>query len=224
MEKDKQAAHKRKMQEKEHLKLVLEENEKNKKILAANLQKEREEDIKACEDYTRMLDKQEEDRENYFKMRAKRQNEFMSQMAENVIKVQDEYLQKELDTINKYQQAKDQKDLDEENRRKLQIKMNKKDMKAFLETQMIDKKKILEFEKTLDEKQLKIWREDLQSYLDREKDLFSKTKMMKKDYNHYLKDQMVEQNLQKKSERMNDNEYLFNKELLENFKKTTSQK
>ena len=109
IEKEKRAAEIRKVQEKDHLKLVLEENEKNKKIQAINLQKQREEDIKSCEEYSRILDKQEKERENYFKMREKKQSEFMNRMVETVIKGQDEKLQKEYETNMKYQNEKNKK-------------------------------------------------------------------------------------------------------------------
>ena len=99
----------KKIQGKEHLKNVLEENEKNKKILAAKLLKEREDDIKACEDYSKILDKQERERENYFKDREKKQHNIMGRMVETVIKDLNEKQKKEDETIKKYQDDKNKR-------------------------------------------------------------------------------------------------------------------
>ncbi len=109
IEKEKEMAVVKKIQGKEHLKNVLEENEKNKKILAANMQKEREDDIRACEEYSKILEKQERDRENYFKDREKRQNQIMNRMVETVIKDLGEKQRKEEETIKKYQDEKNKK-------------------------------------------------------------------------------------------------------------------
>jgi hypothetical protein len=54
------------------------------------------------EDYTRILDKQEQDRVDYFKSIEERQKKHMSRMVENVIKKQDEELQEEERKIKKY--------------------------------------------------------------------------------------------------------------------------
>ncbi len=72
-------------------------------------ERERHHDIKLMEEYTRMLDKQEQDRVDYFKSIEDRQKKHMSQMVENVIKKQDKELQEEERNIKKY--------VDEKNRR-----------------------------------------------------------------------------------------------------------
>jgi len=207
----------RKSNEKAHLMSVLEENEKNKVIAAQNLQKVREEDIKACEEYSKILDKQENDRANYFKMREKKQNECMSRMVENVIKGQNEKDKKELENILRYQDEKNKRDEEEENRRKLRVKMNKKDMRSFLNGQMSDKKKLAEFEKTLDAKQLKIFQDDYETYLINEKYNNQKLKNKNLTYQDFLKQQIEERKAQN-IVKMNDNEYLLNKNLLEDIK------
>ena len=53
-------------------------------------EKERQEDIKAQQEYTRMLEKQEQDRINEFKAREQRAQEFMNRMADTVIKSMDD--------------------------------------------------------------------------------------------------------------------------------------
>lgn len=53
-------------------------------------EKEKQEDIQAQEQYTKMLEKQEQDRMNEFKAREKRAQEFMNKMADTVIKQMDD--------------------------------------------------------------------------------------------------------------------------------------
>jgi len=86
MEKEKQLAAMKKQHEKEALMKVLLENEENKKKRYEDLLKEREEDVKTCEDNAKVLDKQEKDRENYFKNKERKANEFSKKMADTVIK------------------------------------------------------------------------------------------------------------------------------------------
>lgn len=75
-------------QEREYLQKMLAENERQR----CKAQKDKEEnlanDIQAQEEYTRMLDKQEEDRNREFKEREKRAQLFMNDLANNVIKNQ----------------------------------------------------------------------------------------------------------------------------------------
>lgn len=100
---------KRKAEEKQSLVKVLEENEINKKKQLENAQKAKEEDIKLAEEYTKLLDKQEEDRANYFKNKQKQQNQFMQIMSNTVIKEQESKLKEELDKIRLHQQKKNEK-------------------------------------------------------------------------------------------------------------------
>ncbi len=59
IEKEKQVIQNRRLHDKEYLKKVLIENEENKRKQQENLRKEREEDVKICEEYAKVLDKQE---------------------------------------------------------------------------------------------------------------------------------------------------------------------
>jgi len=86
---------------------MLIENEENKQKQLQNLQREREDDVKACEEYARVLDKQEKERENYFKNKEKRSNEFSKKMADTVIKDMEEKLTREEQNMRKYQLDKE---------------------------------------------------------------------------------------------------------------------
>lgn len=69
---------------------MLLENEKNQAKMKVEKEKERQQDVRAQEEYTRMLTKQEEDRLNEIKARERRAQEFMNRMADTVIKNMDE--------------------------------------------------------------------------------------------------------------------------------------
>ena len=97
----------RKTQDKAYLHKMLIENEENKQKQMQHLQREREDDVKACEEYARVLDKQEKERENYFKNKEKKSNEFSKKMADTVIRDMEEKLTREEQNIRKYQLEKE---------------------------------------------------------------------------------------------------------------------
>ena len=69
---------------------MLLENDKNKVKLGAEKERERLEDIKAQKEYSKMLEKQEQDRVNEFKSREQRAQDFMNKMADTVIRKMDD--------------------------------------------------------------------------------------------------------------------------------------
>ena len=89
-------------QEREYLQKMLEENDKNKQRMKAAQEKERLDDLRAQEEYTRMLDKQEADRQNEMKSREKRAQDFMNKMADNVLKKMSDRQKFEEEMLAKY--------------------------------------------------------------------------------------------------------------------------
>lgn len=67
---------------------MLIENEINKKKTEDEKKHQRDLDVQAQEEHIRMLDKQEQDRQREFIARERRAQEFMNNMAGNVIKNQ----------------------------------------------------------------------------------------------------------------------------------------
>ena len=102
IDQEKQVIQTRKVQDKEHLIKTLLENEINKKKQIENLIKEKEEDVQLVEEYAKVLDKQEKDRENYFKNKEKKANDFSKLMTETVIKEMDDKTKREEECIKKY--------------------------------------------------------------------------------------------------------------------------
>lgn len=109
MEREKEEEIRKKLDAKNNLKIILQENEANKKRQVEDLRREREEDIRSMEQYTRILDKQEQDRANYFKNCENRQNEHMSRMANTVIKQHDERMKQEEEKNKQYQEEKNRR-------------------------------------------------------------------------------------------------------------------
>lgn len=70
--------------------------------MKAAQEKERLDDLRAQEEYTRMLDKQEADRQNEMKSREKRAQDFMNKMADNVLKKMSDRQKFEEEMLAKY--------------------------------------------------------------------------------------------------------------------------
>jgi hypothetical protein len=102
MEREKQIFIKKKIEEKEALKKTLKDNELNKVKALEQFKKERAEDIQIMEEYAQVLDKQERDRAEYFKRIERNANNFMSMMAGTVLKEQNDRNKAEEGMMNKY--------------------------------------------------------------------------------------------------------------------------
>jgi hypothetical protein len=96
---------------------MLTENERQKQIALSDKEKQRLEDIRAQEEYTRMLEKQEQDRANEFKARENRAQEFMNRMADTVIRKMDDKQREEEDKIRRYETEKEMRERLEDERR-----------------------------------------------------------------------------------------------------------
>jgi len=217
IEREKQTALMRKQQERDYLQKVLRENEENKIKQMENLKREREEDVKICDEYAKVLDKQEKDRENYFKNKEKKANEFSKKIAETVIKDMDEKQRREEENIRKFQIDKEIKEKEDDERKRRAMLDNKKDIKKFLDMQVEEKRKINNFEKSLNSEQARIWKQDVENFTCQEQDTNSKVRSMNVSNQEFLLRQMQEKK-GKKHAKMNEHEYLLNRNLLEQIK------
>jgi len=197
---------------------VLLENEENKKKRYEDLLKEREEDVKTCEDNAKVLDKQEKDRENYFKNKERKANEFSKKMADTVIKDMEDRFKKEEEAIRKYQHERNIRENEEEEHKKRAIHYGKKEIKKFLDMQVEEKRKINEFEKSLNTEQAKIWKTDVQKFAEQEQEINGKIRAMNVCNQGFLLKQ-IENRKGKKYQKMDENEYQLNKNLLEQINK-----
>src|SRR4051812_45160910 len=104
---------------------MLDENEEFKRRQQELLHRERLDDIDAMKEYTRILDKQEQDRADYFKKCENRQKDAMNRMANTVIKEQDAKLKEDEEKCKRWQEDKERRDQEEEDRRKKYVKDSK---------------------------------------------------------------------------------------------------
>jgi len=95
-------------------------------------ERERQEDIKAQQEYARMLEKQEQDRINEFKARERRAQEFMNKMADTVIKDMDDRQREEEEKIKRYEMEKEMRERMEDERRYKKLKNEQQRMRDFL--------------------------------------------------------------------------------------------
>lgn len=99
----------KKIKAKEEFKKTLQDNEISKKLQNEKLQKEIEDDRKAMEDYTKILDKLEKERADYFKRCENKQKAFMDRMQNTVIEEQNNNIKQEEIKIQKYQEEKNRR-------------------------------------------------------------------------------------------------------------------
>lgn len=109
MEKEKQTMIKKKIDEKEALQKTLKDNELNKIKQMEAMRKEREDDIKAMEEYAKILEKQENERKEYFNRIERNSNSFMSKMVETVLKDMDGKNKEEEEKMKKYMEEKERR-------------------------------------------------------------------------------------------------------------------
>jgi len=219
MDKEKQVTLKKKVDEKEALQKTLKDNELNKIKQLEALRKEREEDIRATEEYTKILDKQENDRKEYFKNIERCSNSFMSKMVGTVLKEMDDKNKDEEDRMKNYLNDKEKRAQEEDERKKQQSHENKKAMKNYLDMQVDEKKQMNDFEKTLNAEQARIWKIDTQRFTEQEKDINSQIRFGNVLNADFLKSQKEMKNA-KKPAKMTDAEYALNRNVLEKAKIT----
>lgn len=109
MEKEKQMLIEKKIKEKEALQKTLKDNELNKIKQMELLKKEREDDIRATEEYTKVLDKQEQERILYFKNIERKAQNFHAKAVETVLNDMERKIKQDEDRMNNYLKEKEQR-------------------------------------------------------------------------------------------------------------------
>jgi 6-pyruvoyl-tetrahydropterin synthase len=120
---------------------MLTENEKHKAKALAERERERLEDIRAQEEYARILDKQEHDRLNEVKQREVRAQEFMNRMADTVIKNMDNRARDEEEKIRRYEAEKELRERLADEAKMNRMKSEQHRMRDYLAKQMDDKRR-----------------------------------------------------------------------------------
>ena len=215
LEKEKKFLMDKKMKESEIIKKDMKETEDNMKIKLEKLKKQKEDDKIFCQDLERTEEKNELERNRIFeKMRSLkhyRVNPNVKNIIEKIKKDEEEEDEKLRIYLIHKKKIEDEKEEREKNRR---IQMNY-DLKKHLEIQMEEKRKEREFEKNLWREQGKIWNIDSEKYLMEKKEIDEKIKKMNLKNAEKLREQIQYRNNENnKKKSMSIMEYSLNKNTL----------
>lgn len=203
------AADKRKEQ-KEQLRKVLLENEERRRLDQEFAAKQKADDIKAQKEYTRLIEAQEAARAAEIQAREDRAKQFMSLMADTIVKDQrEQLLDEERKTLQHYLDRESREIADEKVRQK-RLYDQKRDIKAFLDKQLEEKEKRRLQEKEIENLQARIWKKDTEDYNYSEKAKFDKMKEINLQQQEFLKKQIDEER-KRKGKKMSTEELLLNK-------------
>lgn len=109
IEKEKEKKQMKKMEEKELLQHTLRENEINRMKHLENQKKEKLDDVKATQEYTRILDRQEQERVEYFKKIERNSSNYVNRMADTVLGNLDKKNKEEEDKMRAYLEEKEKR-------------------------------------------------------------------------------------------------------------------
>lgn len=135
-----------------------------------------EDDIRCAEENNKILEKQENDRRNYFKNIELKSTDFMAKMTDTVLKDLKDKNDKAEKRMNDFLKQRDDQAIENEKLSLMQKKQDKKELKKFLDSQVEEKKKLAMFEKEIDEEQARIIKVDKELYEDYKRDANEKVR------------------------------------------------
>ena len=225
IEKDQKALKEKKIKENEALNRALKENELRKERLKQQLQKQKEDDVLSLEEHIKTEEKQDQERKNYFDRIKNYGNKYSLKKAEEILEEMLKNKKKEDEKIQYYYDEKRKMADEKERMAMMKRRMERKELKKYLDMQIEEKKKEEDLLKALDYEQARIWNVDAKKYSEDEKKVDGKIRAMNKNNLDFLVKQMNE-NLSKKNIKKNNNmsdaEYYMNKDLLEKAKASLS--
>ena len=219
IEKEKRIAMERKIKENEALNKAIKENEIKKEKLKQLMKKQKEDDILSMEEQIKTGEKQDLERKYYFDRIKNYGNKYSLKKAEEILEQMKDAQKKEDEKIQFYYDEK-RKVADEKERKEfIKKRMERKELKKYLDMQVEEKKKEEDFLKALDYEQARIWNVDCKKYMEDEKIIDGKIKKMNKINQDSLIKQINENSKKKKMRKnMSDAEYYMNRDLLEKAK------
>ena len=213
MEDQARVAAQRREEERHHLRKVLQDNEEYKKKMAEEAKREKDADVRAQQEYTRLVEQQESKRAAEFKAREDRAKKLMSMMADTVIKDQKEQILDEERKLLRYHQEREHREVEEEKRRFVRGQEQKREMRDFLDKQKHEKDLRRQEEEEFNRKQADLWKKDTNDYNNQEKLKMDTIRDINKRNADFLK-QQIELERKKKGRKMDVQEALLNKEKL----------
>jgi len=109
IEKEKQMALNKKIEEKEALQLLLQENELRKITLSEQKKEQKNIDIKSMIDMQKVVEQREKDRNDYFKIRERRSGETAFKAIETVVKAMNMKNIEEEEAIKRFEVERDRR-------------------------------------------------------------------------------------------------------------------
>lgn len=173
---EKDAAIKKKVEAIEALQKTLIENEENRKLRERLKQEEAEDEMKTNNEYNNIVKKQEKDRANYFKNIEMKSTDFMAKMTETVLKQLKDKNDKAEEKMNEFLKKKELESIQKEKDEMMRRKEQKKELKKFLDKQLVEKQKLLDFEKEVDNDMADIIKQDFKLYEEYKKDAAEKVR------------------------------------------------
>ena len=217
MEKEKQAAIQKKIKENEALKKVIRENELYKEKQKELLQKEKEEDIESYKEMERNELKKDLERKRYFDNIRRFANKYDENETAKILNQMKKDQQDEDEKVYQLMMEKNRQEEEKEKKDKIKRKEDKIAMKKFLDMQIEEKKKDMELEKAINDEQARIWNMDCKKYSEDEKRINKIIRDMNKRNLDSIMEQMKKRK-EKKNQSMSEVEYAINRETLEKAK------
>jgi hypothetical protein len=169
-------------------------------------------DMKAQEEYARMLDKQEQDRINEMKSREERQQKLMARMADSVLKEQYARSKEEDHMLLSQIEERERLDREADERRRQVEEQQKREIRKFLDRQVEEKKYRKQNEKESYNEQAVMWKQDSEDIFKIEEERKMREKEINLAHAEMLKMQMEQKH--KKKGKMTSTEAKLNKQLI----------
>ena len=193
---------------------ALDENESNKKNQKILQDKQKEEDLLFLDEQRKMDLRLEQQREyllNKIKNKSERFTNKAAQDKVDKIKRGQEEEKKMIFYMNEKARIADEKEMKE----KLRRQQEKKEMKKYYDMQVEEKRKDSEFEKLLDGEQARIWKRDVEKYIEDEKRIAKIIRAKNVRNLENIKEQIkIKKEKENKRDGMSDIELAMNKEKL----------
>ena len=217
MEKEKQAAIQKKIKENEALKKVIRENELYKEKQKELLQKEKEEDIESYKEMERNELKKDLERKRYFDNIRRFANKYDENETAKILNQMKKDQKDEDEKVYQLMMEKNRQEEEKEKKDKIKRKEDKIAMRKFLDMQIEEKKKDMELEKAINDEQARIWNMDCKKYSEDEKRINKIIRDMNKRNLDSIMEQMKKRK-GKKNQSMSEVEDAINRETLEKAK------
>ena len=193
----------------------MKDNELNQIRKAEELRKEKEDDIRFCEENKKIEEKKELERKLYFKRIERNSNNFMTGVAKEALDRMEKEAIEEEDKMNFYTKERNKKEDEKEEQEKLKRKLAKNELRHYLDLQIEEKKKITELEKELDGEQARIWKIDSDKYKEDERNIEQKIRRMNRRNLETLNRQVqMRKDKNKINKKMSPTEFAMNKNTL----------